>query len=348
MKKNKLAIACQGGGSQTAFTAGVLISFFENDIQQKKQIVSLSGTSGGAVCAALAWYSLLKASKGDTQPLGKRLINFWNDNTTQNIYEAFLNDYLINYLRVVDGGWLPRWEASPSSPFVKAFSSFFTAIAPNKLFYDFRKLLEAHIDFAEIASWDLPQSPALLIGAANVKKGEFKKFSSLKGEIRVEALMASAAVPTIFPAVEIDNEVFWDGLFSDNPPTDELLFEELVGADNKPDELWIIQINPKECDEIPVSSQDIIDRRNEMIGNASLLRDVQKIELINRFLEAGAFTEDFRAQYKHIEPRFITMSPGLAKKLDYPSKLDRNQVFITELIQDGRQRGLEFIEQLEA
>ena len=65
MVKNKIAIACQGGGSQTAFTAGVLKSLFQNDVHNKKQIVSLSGTSGGAVCATLSWYSMLKAAKGD-------------------------------------------------------------------------------------------------------------------------------------------------------------------------------------------------------------------------------------------------------------------------------------------
>jgi NTE family protein len=62
MGKEKIAIACQGGGSQTAFTAGVLSAFFEKELHRKKQVVSLSGTSGGAVCASLAWYGLLKAA----------------------------------------------------------------------------------------------------------------------------------------------------------------------------------------------------------------------------------------------------------------------------------------------
>jgi NTE family protein len=83
----KIAIACQGGGSQTAFTAGVLKAFFEHNVHRENQIVSLSGTSGGAVCATLAWYSLIKASKGDTTPVEQRLMDFWRDNSTQNIFE---------------------------------------------------------------------------------------------------------------------------------------------------------------------------------------------------------------------------------------------------------------------
>ena len=81
MAKDKIAIACQGGGSQTAFTAGVLISLFNNKVFEKKEIVSLSGTSGGAVCAALAWYALLKRANGDTWSLfgGTTALKiFWN------------------------------------------------------------------------------------------------------------------------------------------------------------------------------------------------------------------------------------------------------------------------------
>jgi len=69
MAKQKIAIACQGGGSQTAFTAGVLSTFFEQGLHLQKQIVSLSGTSGGAVNASLAWYGLLKTAQGDPVPI---------------------------------------------------------------------------------------------------------------------------------------------------------------------------------------------------------------------------------------------------------------------------------------
>lgn len=343
MKKNKIAIACQGGGSQTAFSAGVLKSILDNNVHKKKEIVALSGTSGGAVCAALAWYSLVKASDGDTQPVSKRLMDFWSDNSVQNYYDGFLNDCMIQYYRAIEAGWMPHLETSPYSPAIRAWSYFFQSMVPNPKFYDLREMLQAHIDFKEIVSWSASRKPVLLIGAANVKNGEFKKFSSMKGEIRVEAVLASAAVPSIFPAVEIENQAYWDGLFSDNPPTDELLFTEYVGSDNKPDEIWIIQINPKGCEAVPTAPQDIIDRRNEMIGNASLYQDIQKIELINRFLEEGAFIPEFGNRYKPIKLHMITMSPSLQKKLDYATKLNRNRSYINELIADGERRGLEFI-----
>jgi NTE family protein len=339
MKQKKLAIACQGGGSQTAFTAGVLRCFLENRLHEKRQIVSLSGTSGGAVCATLAWTALVKASKGQSQSLGQGLVDFWQDNATGNWYEQVVNDALVIYLGLVDGGLLPRWEISPNAPYAKAAASAIAGMAPKRSFYDFKELLQTHIDFNEIASWKNPPTPALLIGAADVIKGEFKKFSSLRGEIQVEALLASAAVPSLFPAVVIDEHTYWDGLFSDNPPVDELLDEKQVGKDNLPEELWVIQINPKGRETVPTTSQDITDRRNEMIGNVSLYQDLSKIELINRLLEKGAFSEAYTAKYRPVDIHIVEMSTELQKRLDYASKLNRDAGFINGLIKDGEKQG---------
>lgn len=352
MKKNKIAIACQGGGSQTAFTAGVLRSFFENNIHKKKQIISLSGTSGGAVCAALAWYSLLKAAQGDSRPIEYRLMSFWQDNSTQNFYEEFLNDSMVKYVQLVNSGLIPEWKTSPDSPFVKTLFSLFTEMAPRKSFYDFKELLASYLDFQELEDQNLigPSSPVLVIGAANVLSGEFVKFSSYQKikpsdkikKIRLESILASAAVPFIFSAAEIENQFYWDGLFSDNPPTDELLDPEIVGPDNKPDEIWIIQINPKIRENVPKTPAEIFDRRNEMIGNESLYQDLQKIELINKLISAKAFKEEYN-KYKKIEVNIIEMSSEQQKSLEYSSKLDRNASHINKLIEDGQKQGKEFL-----
>lgn len=339
----KIAIACQGGGSQTAFTAGVLKGLLEGGVHQTHQIVSLSGTSGGGVCAALAWYSLIKASKGDSTPLGQRLTDFWQDNSAQGIFEQWFNDSLVHYSRLCDRGMIPQWSIAPASMTWKALSSVATAFLPRPTFYDFRTLLEAHLDFAEIQSWSRTASPVLVIGAANVLKGEFRKFSSLNDEIRVETLLASAAVPTIFPAVIIGEDAYWDGLFSDNPPTDELLDPEIVGKDNIPTEIWIIQINPKTCRRIPTTPEDILDRRNEMEGNESLYQDIEKIRLINRFIEEKAFTEAFLERYRRIALRTIEMPSELHECLDYATKLDRNPNNLHRLICEGEKQAKQFL-----
>ncbi|MFM7189953.1 MAG: patatin-like phospholipase family protein, partial [Microcystaceae cyanobacterium] len=92
--KPKVAIACQGGGSQTAFTAGVMKALFENNVQDHFDIVSLSGTSGGAICALLVWYALKKKEN----PVWKRLLDFWHDNTAQSYPERLFNDWVIRSL----------------------------------------------------------------------------------------------------------------------------------------------------------------------------------------------------------------------------------------------------------
>jgi NTE family protein len=287
MGKTKIAIACQGGGSQTAFTAGVLSALFKDKVQQKKQIVSLSGASGGAVCAALAWYSLLKAAKGDQTPIEQRLEDFWRDNSAQNPVEQLLNDSLIQYIQLLDKGLLPEWKSSPYSPHRQSMTAMLKWIMPQ--FYDFRGLLEKHIDFDQLPQLiDRDQSPVLVLGAADVVMGTFETFSSHDGGIQVEKIMASAAVPTIMQAVEVGDNAYWDGLFSDNPPTDELMDDKLVGKHRLPDQIWVIQINPKQRHRIPRSTEEIIDRRNEMIGNGSLYQNLQHICLVNKLLKRKA------------------------------------------------------------
>ena len=342
--KTKVAIACQGGGSQTAFTAGVLASFFKHKIHEKYDIVSLSGTSGGAVNAALAWYGMLKAAKGDNTPIEARIEAFWEANSTQNLLEDLLNDSMVSFSKMVGEGILPEWKTGPTSPFSQAMTAASKVVFPR--FLDLSSLLETFIKFEEIPKLVTPSSPVLLIGAANVKTGEFKKFSSINNEITVKALLASAAVPSLFPAVKIEDDYYWDGLFSDNPPTNELIQREYVDIDKKPDQLWVIQINPRERQQVPTAPEDILDRRNEMIGNGSLFQDLEHIEMVNKFLRKNAFKKEFvdKNNLKCIEIFTIQMSEPLLENLDYASKLDRKSSHIQHLIADGEKQAQLFLQ----
>jgi NTE family protein len=349
MAKPKVAVACQGGGSQTAFTAGVLSALFKNKVHETNQIVSLSGTSGGAVCATLAWYSLLKAAKGDQTPIEQRLEDFWLDNSAQNPIEQLLNDALIQYLQLVDKGLLPEWKSSPYSPHRQSMTAMLKWALPQ--FYDFQGLLERHIDFDELPHLtNLAQSPVLVLGAADVNMGTFEKFSSHNGGIQVEKILASAAAPTIMQAVQVGDSAYWDGLFSDNPPTDELVDDKLVGTHRLPDQIWVIQINPKQRHRIPRTTEEIIDRRNEMIGNGSMYQNLQHICLVNKLLKRKAVKPEYIKQHnlRFVEIFIIQMSKPLQEKLDYASKLNRNRRFIRELMRDGMQQGRAFLDAPEA
>lgn len=343
MEKKKVAIACQGGGSQTAFTAGVLSALINQKAFDQYELVSISGTSGGAVCASLLWYSMLVAEADSTALSDERLLGFWRDNSTQTALERSMNDSTVALARMVGRGTLPEFQLGPRHPLNQMTMATLQTWFPR--FYDLRSLLQAYIDFDRASSLVAADSPLLVVGAANVRTGEYRKFRSRtyagKNEIGVDAILASAAVPSLFPAVKVDDEYYWDGLFSDNPPTDELI----LNSGKKPDELWVIQINPTCRRSVPVQPEDIQDRRNEMIGNNSLFQDLNHILQINQFVADGAFTDAYRQQHdlKPIDIFQIDMSEKLLESLDYPSKLNRNAAYIDRLISDGQQRMEEFL-----
>ncbi|WP_028455244.1 patatin-like phospholipase family protein [Chitinilyticum litopenaei] len=356
--RRKIAIACQGGGSQTAFTAGALDALFQHRLQDDFQIVSLSGTSGGALCATLLWYALMKGDASPTQ----RLLAFWQDNTAQTPAERHFNDYVIESLRATSKGQLPQINISPSSPLVKALMGVTTS-SLRREFTDFPALLQKHFDFDELQRWGAqPDAPALLLGAAEVLTGKLRKFNSREEAIRLEHLLSSCAVPNIFPAVEFDGFAYWDGLFSDNPPLDELVRPSFVGAGNIPDEIWVIKINPTGCQSVPHAPEDIADRRNEMVGNMSLFQQLTSMALINDLLLMDAFKPEFLQTLAVNKPvlipkcyadqpdrpytiPFIEMSAHLQHELDYESKLDRSPENIALLVKDGQEQASAFLAQ---
>ena len=354
--KTKVAIACQGGGSQTAFTAGALQGLFEAGVQDEFEITALSGTSGGAICASLVWYAIKRGEDDVT----RRLLEFWQDNTAQGPVESFCNNFIVSSLRLANSGMIPTFAISPASSTKKQMTQWAT-LGQRREFIDFEYLLRRHIDFDEIAAWG-PQAnaPVLVLGAANVLSGLLAKFNSSKAPIKAEHILASCAVPNLFAAVEVDGQAYWDGLFSDNPPLDDLIKPSAVGSQNVPQELWLIKINPTRRESIPIRSDDIFDRRNQLEGNVSLKQNLKYIEMLNDLIAEGAFKDGYLHGLGFREPvlmpkafadeadkpyhiPFIEMSEELQKSLDFESKLDRNERAIGTLMTDGRKKAKEFL-----
>lgn len=254
----KVALACQGGGSHTAFTSGVLKKLL-TEKQGRYEVTGFSGASGGGICALLSWYALLTDGAVKAVEL---LDSFWMENSANSYWDMILNDLFVESSRLQGTVAMPE-----ISPYL------YPSVAQNRL----REMLEDQIDFEKIQSLVKPTSPKLLVSAVNVLSGEFEVFRD--DEVSVDAILASAAVPTLFRAVRIGNGVYWDGLFSQNPPVRELVAGRPV--EEKPDEIWIIQINPERREQEPTSTVDIMDRRNELSGNLSLNQEIHFIEKIN-------------------------------------------------------------------
>jgi NTE family protein len=173
----------------------------------------------------------------------------------------------------------------------------------------------------------------LLIGAVDVLSGRFRTFSSRRDRITAATVLASAAIPNLFRAVRLEDGTYWDGLFSQNPPVRELL-------DARPDELWVIQINPRQRDAEPTTLAEIADRRNELSGNLSLYQELAFIEKIDQLLEAGQLRAE--GKYKQVVVRVIELSRSVLPQARAASKLNRDPRFIQDLISHGEQQAAEF------
>jgi NTE family protein len=348
MKRKRIAVACQGGGSQCAFIAGALKTLFAREVHHRYKIVGLSGTSGGAITAALAWVGLLKEERGDPEPIEERIIACWKDLSAQTPAEILFDQFSVQTVRLVERGLLPSLANSPSSLRFRFLSEFVSSFLPRREFTDLRTLLCKHIDLGVAEDAAGADSPVLLVGAAEVLEGKFKIFSSALGEITVEALLASAAIPNLFPAVRIDGHAYWDGIFSSNPPIIAFLQKLLMGNHPLPEEIWIIQVNRAEHEDVPETPQEIFDRRNHLAGNLSLQHELQVIAMVNLLLQEQALTPRFRSRFNVdlVEPiavRFIRMSQELQRTLDYPSKLSRQPDHINRLIAEGESQAESFL-----
>lgn len=318
----QVAIACQGGGSHTVFTAGVLKRLFQEVEQHPSRynFVALSGTSGGAVCAAAAWYGLL--ADGERRAI-ETLDAVWEEMAAKSPVDRASNDWLVR-----------SHELSARSGLILQTSPYAVPLA--SMGRDkFLRTLHAHIDFDRINDLAESATTDLIVGAADVNEGEFTTFHN--EEVTAEAILASAAIPTLFEAVEINNRSYWDGLFSQNPPIRDFL--KMPGSvDEKPDEIWIIQINPKRRDKVPTSIEEIDDRRNELAGNLSLFQEVDFIKQVNEWVEEGKLS----GEYKPIKIEFIK----LEEELSTASKLDRDPAFLKRLMRQGEQQAERFLEEM--
>ena len=197
----RVAIACQGGGSHTAFTAGVLKRLLGAEELAGYEVVGLSGTSGGAVCALLAWSALLE---GDPAAAGKLLEDFWADNSATTPLEQLVNAWVV---------WAARLENLVVLPAVSPYDTFTSVTG----LQEFRRMLERRVDFGRLAG--RPDGPMLLLRAVDALSGEFRAFNSRREAITADMVLASAAIPTLFRAVQVGDGTYWDGLFSRTRPS---------------------------------------------------------------------------------------------------------------------------------
>ena len=185
--KKRVAIACQGGGSHTAFTAGVLKGLLRSEQLREHEVVALSGTSGGAVCALLAWHGLLE---GDPEGAARALDDFWRDNSATAPHEQVVNNWLL---------WASNLQNFVATPALSPYHNPFATVGLE----EFRGMLERRVDFERVVVQPKDTRPVLLVEAVDVLTGEFRAFHSRRDRISAGTILASAAIPTLFRSVRL-------------------------------------------------------------------------------------------------------------------------------------------------
>ena len=249
-RTQRLNLALEGGGAHGAFTWGVLDRLLEDETLE---VGWISATSAGAVNAVAIAAGLIDGGRTGARA---RLKAVW-----EAVAKAGVPDLLRN------NPWLAGISRSQTLAHV---ASLFSPYDFNPLGFDpFRKLLEAHIDFARLRT---SAGPELLIAATDVATGRARLFR--RRELTVQSVLASACLPTIHHAVAIDGSAYWDGGFSANPDL-VTLARESPTADT-----LIVKLTPLRADGVPTSARQISARINQITFNQPMLRDIELIETV--------------------------------------------------------------------
>lgn len=309
-------LALQGGGSHGAFTWGVLDRFLE---EPWLKIDGVSGTSAGAMNAAVMSFGY---AKGGAEEARAALASFWTKVSEAARFSPFQRGPMDKLLG--------RWTLD-NSPLFVAMDLMSRLVSPYDLNPGGGNPLQAILE--EVIDFDLVKtSPIkLFITATSVRTGRGKVFRN--ADLSPNVLLASACLPTLFQAVEIDGEHYWDGGYSGNPTMTPLVRE----LDS--DDTILIPINPVEREETPNSAREILNRLNEVSFNAVLLKELRMMALMRKVADPGN-TEG--AQWAKM--RIHMVRNNVMGTLGYSSKLNAEWDFLSMLRDEGRASAQAFLD----
>ena len=317
-QKPSLSLALQGGGAHGAYTWGVLDRLLEAGIR----IDGISGTSAGAmnaVALAHGW------TAGGAEGARAALADFW-----QAVGDSVpFHVELLNSLNSTTDGALPT-PMNVMMGFMRLFSPY--QLNPFEL-NPLRDVVRAQFDFERLRR-DCPLK--LFIAATTVRTGKVRLFHT--AELSEAALLASACLPTLHHAVEIDGEHYWDGGFTANPAIYPLLYECTA-----PDILMVL-LNPLQRDDAPRSAEDISARSMELGFSTTFLREMRMIAHARQYIaETAGWMPLGRLERKLVGQRFHLIEARELAEAGSTSKLNAASGFLTELHTLGRSRADEWL-----
>ena len=309
-------LALQGGGSHGAFTWGVLDRLLE---EPWLRVAGISGTSAGAMNAAVLADGWLE---GGAEGARTALEKFW-----QRVSQAATFSLL---QRSPFDRLMGRWtlDTSPGYILMDLMSRVLSPYALNPLdFNPLRRILNESVDCNRLASSPIK----LFITATSVRTGRGRIFRN--AEITADVLLASACLPTMFRAIEIDGEAYWDGGYAGNPTITPLVRE------SDAHDTILVQINPTERPEPPRSAAEILNRLNEVSFNSALAKELRMIALLRQVVDAGTGEGARWAQM-----RAHRIKSDMLVQFGASSKLNAEWEFVSMLRAEGRRAASEFLD----
>ena len=344
-KQKPINLALQGGGAHGAYAWGVMDRLLEDG---RLDIVGLTATSAGAMnAAAYAYGYYMGGPNNSAERARETLHDFWR--AVAKIKERF---------GIYDGpgwfngaseaalahpladtpwyeAWLGLWKPANWAVF-SAVETFTRSVSP----YDFNPLninplgdvLDEQIDFEALRRC---KKTRLFISATNVRSGKVKVFHT--HEVTRDVVLASACLPYLFQAVEIDGEAYWDGGYMGNPSLWPLFYEVDVR------DLLVVHLNPIERDETPKRPSEILNRINEISFNTALLKEMRAVAFVQKLVREDWLKEERKGELRDILFHSIRADQAM-KDLSIASKFNTSWGFFEALRDRGREAASAWLE----
>lgn len=307
----KINLALQGGGSHGAFTWGVLDYLLEDG---RLAISGVSGASAGAVNAIMLADGL---ARGGPDEARRRLAEFWRATSLAGEFSG-----LKRTARIFSGS-----AATPMRAWLDGFARNLSPYDLNPFNINpLKELVERYVDFDAVQASGMP----LFVSATDVRTGRARIFSA--GEMSADVIAASAALPSVFRAVEIDGVSYWDGGYTSNPPILPFLQK------GESSDVLLVQIKPVHRPNIPRSQQEITARISEINFNAALYAELRAVAL----LDEGMSTAPEPGADRHIRMHRIDLPPD--QRLTANSALDTDYKLFEMLQAAGRGAAQRFLD----
>lgn len=318
MQKKSVNLALQGGGSHGAFTWGVLDYFMEDG---RVSVEGISGTSAGAMNAVVLAQGYMD---GGADGARAALEKFWRQVSDMGRYSPIKR----SPLGILTGSW--SMDGSAAYMFLDLLSRVASPYDTNPLNINpLRDLVESSIDFEKVRACSALK---LFIAATNVHSGKIKVFE--RDELTADMVLASACLPFIYQAVEIEGIPYWDGGYVGNPPLYPLFYS------TQSRDVLVVQVNPIERNDTPKSAREIMNRVNEISFNSSLLRELRSVDFVHRLLQDDKLD---KAHYSNILVHRIEATEQL-NPLSASSKINAEWDFLTHLRDIGRESAKAFLD----